>query len=250
MKLSPRQTQVHHVSSCFLRVNPGLASLVGELDCWTLVDFDGDGDLDLVKTRPVDRTDRLSARKVLYYEQAGQWESGANLRFRGRSLKLFFVVLNLYPWSNVTGLVSPMWSLQESNSSSNRSGGKFHRRDGKDNPFRSVDLAALPDTKGLGPFCPHVADIDQDGDLDLILVYDTKALFLYYRQQNGSFQLAAEDPFADISITREAGFRWFSCFQNVSDELFLLFLNSKTLGDGQRLSDSATARIPPENMGG
>ena len=142
----------------------GLASLFEDsmLDCWTLVDFDGDGDLDLVKTTPVDRKDLLNGsliRKVLYYEQ-------------------------------------------ESNSSSNRSG-KFHRRDGKDNPFWSVDLAALPHKKGLGYFCPHVADIDQDGDLDLILVYDTKPLFLYYRQQNGSFQLAAEDPFADISITRE-----------------------------------------------
>ena len=141
----------------------GLASLFEDsmLDCWTLVDFDGDGDLDLVKTTPVDRKDllSLSIRKVLYYEQ-------------------------------------------ESNSSSNRSG-KFHRRDGKDNPFWSVDLAALPHKKGLGDFCPHVADIDQDGDLDLILVYETKPLFLYYRQQNGSFQLAAEDPFADISITRE-----------------------------------------------
>ena len=91
----------------------GLASLFEDsmLDCWTLVDFDGDGDLDLVKTTPVDRKDLLSLsliRKVLYYEQ-------------------------------------------ESNSSSNRSG-KFHRRDGKDNPFWSVDLAALPHKKGLGRF--------------------------------------------------------------------------------------------------
>ena len=146
---------------------------------------------------------------------------------------------NLYSWSNVRG-VSPMWSLQESNSSSNRSGGRFHRRDGKDNPFRSVDLAALPDTKGLGPFCPHLADIDQDGDLDLILVYDSKPLFLYYQQQNGSFHLAAEDPFADISITREAGFRAFKMFQ-IS---FVVFEHQNTWWW------PATARMPAENMGG
>eukprot|EP00435_Cladocopium_sp_Y103_P021056 s1106_g5.t1 len=122
-------------------------------DCWTLVDFDRDGDLDLVKTKLVDPTDI----------------SGA----------------------------SPRWSFEASNSSFHRSGGKFHQRFGKDNPFWSVDLAALPHQKGWGNFCPAVVDLDQDGDLDLILVNHPH--FLYYQQQNGSFKLAAENPFAEVS---------------------------------------------------
>ena len=51
-------------------------SAAGAWDCWTLVDFDGDGDLDLVKTRSADPKDTHGVRKVMYYEQAGDgWGS-------------------------------------------------------------------------------------------------------------------------------------------------------------------------------
>ena len=50
----------------------GLAWLFGNsnADCWTLVDFDGDGDLDMVKTKPSQLGAMTSVREVLYYEQA------------------------------------------------------------------------------------------------------------------------------------------------------------------------------------
>jgi hypothetical protein len=102
---------------------------------------------------------------------------------------------------------SPRWSFEASNSSFHRSSGKFHQREGKDNPFWSVDLAALPHKKGWGPFCPSVVDLDQDGDLDLILVNHPH--FLYYQQQNGSFKLVAENPFAEVSLI-EADW-WLQC---------------------------------------
>ena len=39
------------------------------LDCWTLVDFDGDGDLDIVRAVPDDGA-AYKTRKVEYFEQA------------------------------------------------------------------------------------------------------------------------------------------------------------------------------------
>ena len=62
--------------------------------------------------------------------------------------------------------------------------------------------SALPPKDSIGPYCPGVADVDNDGDLDLVLgkMSDGQAKFLYYEQQNGTFKLA-ENPFADIHLS-------------------------------------------------
>ena len=65
----------------------------------------------------------------------------------------------------------------------------------------------------FGAFCPAVVDMDNDGDLDLVLAdvaRSTKTHFRYFQQQgNGSgiFKLG-ENPFPDISIAGDVMFQF------------------------------------------
>ena len=71
--------------------------------------------------------------------------------------------------------------------------------------------SALTPKEGTGAYCPGVADVDNDGDLDLVLgkMSDGQAKFLYYEQQNGTFKLAvAENPFADIHLPNDGFLRF------------------------------------------
>ena len=77
--------------------------------------------------------------------------------------------------------------------------------------LKQVVRSALPPKDSIGPYCPGVADVDNDGDLDLVLgkMSGAYAKFLYYEQQNGTFKLAvAENPFADIHLPEEGSLRF------------------------------------------
>ena len=67
----------------------------------------------------------------------------------------------------------------------------------------------MPKEISAGAFCPAVVDMDNDGDLDLVLAdvaRSTKTHFLYFQQQgNGRFKLQKKNPFADISIKGDVG---------------------------------------------
>ena len=75
--------------------------------------------------------------------------------------------------------------------------------------LKPLARSALPLKDSIGAYCPGMADVDNDGDLDLVLgqMSGDQAKFLYYEQQNGSFKRAvAENPFADIHLPNHEGF--------------------------------------------
>ena len=78
--------------------------------------------------------------------------------------------------------------------------------------LKPLARSALPRLKdSIGAYCPGVADVDNDGDLDLVLgqMSGDQAKFLYYEQQNGTFKLeVAENPFADIHIPDKGSLRF------------------------------------------
>ena len=134
--------------------------------CWTLVDWDDDGDLDVVQ----------AYRPPAIEELNDLFTSSSNLSMDSSyddyqaQLETMLVRIRLYVQAN----------------------GSFLEVTGAANPFHG--MKEVPEFHA----CPSVADIDQDGDKDLVLVGSTSGLVSYFEQQDGKFALSATDPFSDV----------------------------------------------------
>mmetsp|Transcript_43761 Transcript_43761/g.102174 ORF Transcript_43761/g.102174 Transcript_43761/m.102174 type:complete len:1236 (+) Transcript_43761:322-4029(+) len=129
-------------------------------DCWMLIDWDADGDQDLVQAFLPDINERVMDL--------------INFSFQP-DFQPFIPALRMRLYKQVNG--------------------SFAEVTGPESPFDSMATKDLPSNSA----CPAMADLDNDGDLDLLLVDGDRSLF-YFEQQEGHFILAMPGPFADVHI--------------------------------------------------
>lgn len=155
--------------------------LVGNIDVGSesipaLVDWDGDGDLDLLLANKIDPTD-LSTARVYWFENRGR----EGLRMRG--------VLPV-PFSGSYHLAPAFGDLDGDGSLDLLLGGWGPRiawyratgRNGDGTPqFALVDSAMVTITRGSNT-TPALGDLDGDGDLDL-LIGEASGTLNYYRNE-------------------------------------------------------------------
>ena len=128
--------------------------------CWMLVDWDRDGDLDLVMAYT--NWSLNTAGEILEYIQDGG--VAAMAAHVGVQVRLYMQENSSF--TEVTGAESPFYGMQ-----------------------------GLP----LYPSCPAMSDLDNDGDLDLLLVNMYGSL-LYYEQHESQFHLSLSSHFSDVRL--------------------------------------------------
>ena len=139
----------------------------GSYDCWTLVDWDHDGDMDLV----VVEVPPLFFSETLHgYLYAGSISREAFLAVAASQIRFY----------------------EQVNST-------FVEHAGAANPFHSANVPNLT-TSLTGPWCPSFVDLDDDGNDELVL--ESASKILIYEQRDGEFQRSAANPFAGLSIDK------------------------------------------------
>ncbi|CAJ1370897.1 unnamed protein product [Effrenium voratum] len=145
--------------------NPFAGVALDRWDCWTLADFDEDSDMDLVV---VEVETNLTMQRLLMQEYLA-----------GRMEKDDFLA----------AVASKVRFYEQVNST-------FTKQVGAANPFRNMTLTA----DLVGALCPTLVDLDQDGDLDLILE-DAEGHLLFYQQGSSGFEILPGH-FSEVSIRK------------------------------------------------
>eukprot|EP00435_Cladocopium_sp_Y103_P021450 s1407_g5.t1 len=153
----------------------------GEAACWTFVDWDRDGDLDLVQAyHPGGNT----VHEVAVHSQ---WASTIILDMlhngTSRAERLAWFQKNAYRHMRLYL----------------NAGTSFQEVTGSANPFHDIYLQLTEKSA-----CPTFVDLDKDGVLELVFG-TTDGKLQYFKQQNGTFQRVEETPFADLYIRGTIG---------------------------------------------
>ena len=178
----------------------GILATILPFERGELVDWDGDGDADLV-------TIRHTATGVRYYRNGtsgatGNFaqQTGTDNPFNGITLPAGHNYMSIFPVDvdgdgdrdAVLGTGSVSGNLLYYR---NNGGGVWANQTGEDNPFGEIDGFYA---------CPVFVDLDNDGDLDLALGLSGGAMSLYLNNGEQAFVRADVNPFSNVSVVAEA----------------------------------------------
>ncbi|CAK8997906.1 unnamed protein product [Durusdinium trenchii] len=169
--------------------NPFKGISPGPWDCWTLVDWDGDGDMDFVLVEISEQPRGNITNDDLVSGRVSIEEYVAALQQRGNITLDDLVSGRVSKEEYVAAAASRLRFFEQSNSS-------FTELVGAANPLVLEVTSDL-----IGSLCPSFVDLDEDGDLDLILENPDAALIYYEHGVDGQFTLKSPNPFAGVSIS-------------------------------------------------
>uniref|UniRef100_UPI0034DFB6B1 FG-GAP-like repeat-containing protein n=2 Tax=Gammaproteobacteria TaxID=1236 RepID=UPI0034DFB6B1 len=168
--------------------NPFNGIDVGNLSAPTLADIDGDGDLDLV----VGKNDGT----LKYYQNTGTTSNPAYEAKTGDSNPFNGIDVGLYSAPTLADIDGDgdldlvvgeeYGTLKYYQNTGTTSNPAYEAKTGDDNPFNGIDVGNAAS--------PTLADIDGDGDLDLVAGKNDGTLKYYYNQQPSSVDTQAPTP--------------------------------------------------------
>ncbi|NYT26477.1 MAG: VCBS repeat-containing protein [Candidatus Thiodubiliella endoseptemdiera] len=168
--------------------NPFNGIDVGNLSAPTLADIDGDGDLDLVVGE--------SNGTLKYYQNTGTTSNPAYEAKTGDSNPFNGIDVGLYSAPTLADIDGDgdldlvvgeeYGTLKYYQNTGTTSNPAYEAKTGDDNPFNGIDVGNAAS--------PTLADIDGDGDLDLVAGKNDGTLKYYYNQQPSSVDTQAPTP--------------------------------------------------------
>jgi len=172
---------------------------VGSESIPSLVDLDGDGDLDLIVSNKIDQ-ERLETSRLFFFENTG---GGTAPRFELRDTMDLHTAYHLAPaWGDLDGdgaidLLLGTWNQ----------GIAYFRNDGtaREPRFTLVDSAFITLTRGSNA-TPTLGDIDGDGDLDLFIGESSGELNFYRNEGSPTSPrfVLVSDTFDGIDVGRRS----------------------------------------------
>uniref|UniRef100_UPI0034DE83AA beta strand repeat-containing protein n=1 Tax=Candidatus Thiodubiliella endoseptemdiera TaxID=2738886 RepID=UPI0034DE83AA len=168
--------------------NPFNGIDVGNLSAPTLADIDGDGDLDLVVGE--------AYGTLKYYQNTGTTSNPAYEAKTGDSNPFNGIDVGLYSAPTLADIDGDgdldlvvgeeYGTLKYYQNTGTTSNPAYEAKTGDDNPFNGIDVGNAAS--------PTLADIDGDGDLDLVAGKNDGTLKYYYNQQPSSVDTQAPTP--------------------------------------------------------